>query len=75
MNDCELPQVLSSKQPVDLFTLEEDREEAYSRIRRSMEVKFDLVSGKAAESKIAHYHLVNNQNKYGYESSANTNKL
>lgn len=55
LNDCDMPQPLHAMQYVDLFASAEDKEHAYLRIRRSMEIKLELVSGKTKESHSIHW--------------------
>ncbi len=55
LDDCELPQILHHRQSVKFFSSEFDRGLAYERIRTSMKRKFDVISGKMAESRSSHW--------------------
>ena len=51
LDDCEIPQLLRSIQYIDFPTLPEDKENAYVRIRRSMRIKYELLTKKTAQSR------------------------
>lgn len=55
LDDCITPQPLRSLQCVDFPAFEEDMEQAYLRIRKSMERQFDIISGKTAKTPSAHW--------------------
>jgi len=54
LDDCEIPRDLRSRHPVYL-TKDDDKEHAYMQIRKSMKRKFELISGKTAESHTTHW--------------------
>ena len=55
LDACEIPQPLRTKQYVDFFTSYEERQHAYLLIRQSMERKFEVITGKTAESRLSHW--------------------
>jgi formylglycine-generating enzyme required for sulfatase activity len=56
LDNCEKPQYLRSKQHVNFFSPSDVvMEQAYLRIRKSMKIKFELISGKMAESRSLHW--------------------
>lgn len=54
-DNCLLPRLIRRKHPVDFFTSEEERERAYQLLLKSLQTKFDLISGKTADSRSAHW--------------------
>lgn len=64
LDDCEMPQILQSRQLVKFFGSEVTIGQAYERIYKSMRTKFELISGKTVENpwihnvRPAHYEVL-----------------
>lgn len=54
LDDCEVPRSLRPWHYVD-FSSEDTREQEYSRLIQSLRIKFELVTGNTAKSKVAHF--------------------
>jgi len=54
LDDCEMPQILQSRQPVKFSGSEVALGQAYERIYRSMRTKFELMPGKTVENPLIH---------------------
>jgi len=54
LDDCELPQILQSRQPVKFSGSEVALGQAYERIYKSMRTKFELVPGNTVENPSIH---------------------